>query len=110
MSDPDGVPDGVTVEWVWLVEVPYSPEAPQRRPAHRPVHLKRIARLKREGRIIEAGGCDDWSKAVILMRAASAEEALGVIEEDVYTTSGVWHSPTARRYGRVVLDDGPAAA
>ncbi|HET7830573.1 MAG TPA: hypothetical protein VFL03_13505 [Candidatus Limnocylindrales bacterium] len=106
MSDPDGVPDGVTVEWVWLVEVPYSPEAPQRRPAHRPVHLERIARLKREGRIIEAGGCDDWSKAVILMRAASAEEALGVIEEDVYTTSGVWHSPTARRYGRVVLDDG----
>ena len=110
MSDPPGVPDGVRVEWVWLVEVPYTSEAPERRPAQRPVHLERIARLKREGRIIEAGGCDDWSKAVILMRAASAEQALAVIDEDAYTTAGVWHSPTARRYGRVVLDEAPGAA
>jgi uncharacterized protein YciI len=110
MSDPAGVPEGVTVEWVWLVEVPYTSEAPARRPAHRPVHLERIARLKREGRIIEAGGCDDWSKAVILMRAESADEALAVIAEDVYTSSGVWHSPTARRYGRVVLEEAPGGA
>ena len=109
MSEPEGVPDGVTLEWVWLVEVPYTSDAPTRRPAHRPVHLGRMARLKREGRIIEAGGCDDWSKAVILMRAGSAEEALAVIDEDVYTTEGVWHSPTARRYGRVVVDGGAAA-
>lgn len=105
MDDPGDVPDGVAVEWVWLVEVPYTSDAPRLRPAHRPVHLGRIARLKREGRIIEAGGCDDWSKAVILMRAASADDALAIVEEDVYTTEGVWHSPTVRRYGRVILTE-----
>ena len=110
MSEPSGIPDGVSVEWVWLVEVPYTSEAPSRRPAHRPVHLERIARLKRAGRIVEAGGCDDWSKAVLLVRADTAEEALAVIEEDVYTTQGVWHSPSARRYGRVVVEaDGGGA-
>ena len=110
MSDPGGVPDGVTIEWVWLVEVPYTSEAPALRPAHRPVHLGRLARLIREGRVLEAGGCEDWSKAVILMRAESAEAALAVVEEDVYTAEGVWHSPTARRYGRVVVDGDRSAA
>ena len=103
MGDSSGIPDGVSVEWVWLVEVPYTSEAPARRPAHRPVHLERIARLMRDGRVIEAGGCDDWSKAVLLVRADTAAEALAVIDDDVYTAEGVWHSPTARRYGRVVL-------
>jgi hypothetical protein len=28
----------------------------------------------------------------------------------VYTSSGVWHSPTARRYGRVVLEEAPGGA
>ena len=110
MSDPGGVPEGVSVEWVWLVEVPYTREAPALRPAHRRVHLGRIARLKREGRVIEAGGCDDWSKAVVLMRAESADDALAVIEEDVYTAEGVWHSPTARRYGRIVLAEDASGA
>jgi hypothetical protein len=38
------------------------------------------------------------------MRAATADEALAIIEEDVYTLEGVWHSPTARPFGRVVVD------
>jgi uncharacterized protein YciI len=105
VSGSSDIPEGVSVEWVWLVEVPYTSDAPALRPAHRPLHLERVARLKRDGRVIEAGGCDDWSKAVLLIRAGSADEALAVIAEDVYTAHGVWHSPTARRYGRVVLED-----
>ncbi len=98
------LPQGVTVETVWLVEVPYTAEAPERRPSHRPVHLGRIATLMRDGIVIEAGGCIDWSKAVLLIRAASQAQALALIEEDVYTREGVWHRPTARQYGRVVVD------
>jgi hypothetical protein len=52
--------------------------------------------------VIEAGGCADFSKAVLLIRAADAAAALALIEEDVYTRSGVWHLPTATAYGRVV--------
>jgi uncharacterized protein YciI len=99
MSD---LPEGVTIEPVWLVEVPYTPEAPERRPPLRREHVARIARLKREGVIVEAGGATDFSKAVLLVRAADADEALALVEADVYTRGGVWHSPTAVGYGRVV--------
>ena len=93
---------------VFLVEVPYTPEAPERRPALRREHVARIARLKREGVIVEAGGATDFSKAVLLIRAASAEEAIALVEADVYTGGGVWHNPTAIAYGRVVPEDLPA--
>jgi uncharacterized protein YciI len=102
------LPDGVVIETVYLVEVPYTPEARARRPALRPEHLARIARLIREGRVIEAGGCADFSKAVLLIRAGSKEEALALIAEDVYTSGGVWQSPTACAYGRVVPQAGHA--
>jgi uncharacterized protein YciI len=96
------VPEDVTIETVYLVEVPYTAEAMERRPEYRRRHLARIARLIREGRVIEAGGAADFSKAVLLVRASSEAEALALIAEDVYTSGGVWHEPTARPYGRVV--------
>jgi uncharacterized protein YciI len=103
------LPDDVSIETVYLVEVPYTPEAPQRRPAHRREHLTRIAWLKREGVVVEAGGSTDFSKAVLLLRVADAAEALRIIDADVYTREGVWHSPTARAYGRVVIAERAAA-
>jgi uncharacterized protein YciI len=99
------LPEGTEIETVYLVEVPYTSDAAERRPAHRREHLARIGRLIREGRVIEAGGATDFSKAVLLIRAGSEAEALALIEEDVYTSGGVWHRPTARPYGRVVLAD-----
>jgi uncharacterized tellurite resistance protein B-like protein/uncharacterized protein YciI len=98
------VPEGVRIEPVWLVEVPYTPEAPERRPALRRQHLSRIMRLKVQDRIIEAGGTADFTKAVLLVRAPSERDALALIEEDVYTSGGVWHSPRVVGYGRVVAD------
>jgi uncharacterized tellurite resistance protein B-like protein/uncharacterized protein YciI len=98
------LPPGVRIEQVWLVEVPYTPEARERRPAFRVEHLSRLARLRAEGRIIEAGGAADFSKAVLLMRGADEAEILALIESDVYTTGGVWHNPTVVGYGRVVSE------
>jgi uncharacterized protein YciI len=98
------LPAGVSIETVWLVEVPYTADATTRRPPLRAEHVGRIARLIRDGVIIEAGGATDFSKAVLLVRAASAEDAIALIEADVYTSGGVWHSPTAVGYGRVVPD------
>ncbi|MHB8959428.1 MAG: TerB family tellurite resistance protein [Candidatus Limnocylindrales bacterium] len=100
---PD-LPPGVRIEQVWLVEVPYTPEARERRPAFRVQHLSRLARLRAEGRIIEAGGAADFSKAVLLMRGADEAEVLAVIASDVYTSGGVWHNPTVVGYGRVVSE------
>ena len=106
MTDPapstPELPDDVEIEALYVVEVPYTPEAPERRPALRRQHVSRIARLIREGRIVEAGGTADFHHAVLLIRGASEAEVLALIDEDVYTAGGVWHSPVARPFGRVV--------
>lgn len=104
------VPDDVRIETVFLVEVPYTPEAPIRRPLHRYEHLSRLAALTRAGRIIESGGCADWSKAVLLIRATDEAEVLALIDVDVYTLNGVWHDPTVRAFGRVAVDPEVGAA
>jgi uncharacterized protein YciI len=95
------IPVGIAIEDVFLVEVPYTNEARDRRGGLRREHLTRIAKLRAEGRIIEAGGCADFSKAVLLVRASSEADALALIAADAYTAGGVWHAPTARRFGRV---------
>jgi uncharacterized protein YciI len=96
------IPDDVEIEAVYVVEVPYTAEARERRPPLRRQHLIRISRLIREGRIIEAGGTGDFDHAVLLIRGSSEAEVLALIAEDVYTSGGVWHSPVARPFGRVV--------
>ena len=96
------IPDDVEIEAVYAVEVPYTAEARERRPPLRRRHQARNARLIREGRIIESGGTGDFHHAVLLIRGSSEAEVLALIEEDVYTSGGVWHSPVARPFGRVV--------
>jgi len=99
------VPDGVRVETIYAVEISYSPDAAERRPAVRREHLARIARLMEEGRIVEAGGYLDFSASLLLVRAPSEEEAIALVREDVYLRSGVWlDDAKARAYGRVITD------
>lgn len=99
------LPEGARIEQVWLVEVPYTAEAPQLRPALRYQHLARMMRLKVQQRVIEVGGTVDFSKSVILVRAASEDEIRQLVAEDVYTTGGVWGPPVMVGYGRLVLGE-----
>ena len=104
MTNPE-VPDGVTVETVYAVEISYSPEAQARRPAVRFEHLTRLARLLGEGTLVEAGGYLDWRSALLIFRASSEQEAIDLIRDDVYFRSGVWlDDPVAASLGRVMLD------
>ena len=99
------LPDGVSVETVYAVEISYSPDAQAKRPAVRMEHLVRLARLLRDGTLVEAGGYLDWKSALLIFRASSEQEALDLIRDDVYLRSGVWlDDPVARPLGRVVLD------
>jgi uncharacterized protein YciI len=98
-----GIPDGVTVETIYIVEVSYTADAPTKRPAVRPEHLARVARLIREGRLSEAGGFQDFSSALFLVPAADAAEAAALVSDDVYMRAGVWKDDVrARAFGRVV--------
>lgn len=101
------IPNGLAIEPVWIVEVPYTRDAAKRRPAVRHGHLERIGRLLREGTLVEAGGYDDFTAALLMVRAATAEDALSLIRDDVYFRSGVWREPVrARQYGRVTRKRG----
>jgi uncharacterized protein YciI len=104
MTNPE-LPDGVTVETVYAVEISYSPDAQAKRPAVRLEHLMRVARLLRDGTLIEAGGYLDWESALLIFRAGSEREAIDLIRDDVYLRSGVWlDDPKVRALARVVLD------
>jgi len=106
MTDAD-IPDGVAVETVFMVEISYSADAAEKRPAVRPEHLRRIARLMADDRVLEAGGYLDFSSALLMVRAPSEEEAVALVRDDVYLREGVWlDNARARPFGRVVLADG----
>lgn len=103
------LPDGITVESIFVIEAPYAVEAENRRPAVRVEHLARIGELLREGRLIEAGGYLDFSAALLLVRAASEEEAIALFRDDVYVRAGVWTGEfRVRPFGRVVAAAEPA--
>ncbi len=98
-----GIPGGVAIETVYVVEVSYTADAPEKRPAVRPEHLTRIASLLREGRLVEAGGFADFKSALLIVRASDEAEAVALVRDDVYIRSGVWvDEVTARAFGRVV--------
>lgn len=101
---PPELPDGVSIETIWIVEVPYAKDAKARRPRFRFDHLDRTRDLLREGRLIEAGGYLDFSTALLLVRASSEKEAIALVRNDVYTSGGVWTGEfRAREFGRVVI-------
>jgi uncharacterized protein YciI len=99
-----GIPTGVTVETIYVVEISYAPDAAEKRPPVRPEHLTRVAQLMAEGRLVEAGGFLDFSSALLWVRAASAEDAVALVRDDVYVRQGVWlDDARARPFGRVTL-------
>ena len=99
------IPDGIVMEPVFVVEATYAPDAPEKRPAHRLEHLRRIAELRAAGVVLEAGGMLDWSRSILLVRAADADAALAIAREDVYLREGVWVEVRVHPFLRVVRPD-----
>ena len=102
----DDVP-AYSIEPIWVVEATYAPDAAETRPAVRPEHLARIAQLRADGTILEAGGYLDLSTALLLVRARSEAEAIALFRDDVYMRCGVWVELRAKPYGRVALEGEP---
>jgi uncharacterized protein len=102
MSDSE-IPSGIEIEQVYLVEVQFTPDAAERRPAVRHEHLVRIAELKRSGTLIEGGAYADGglTSSILIVRAADAEAAAAVVHADVYVRASVWAEISVRPFGRV---------
>lgn len=105
-----GIPDGLTVETVYVVEISYAPDAREKRPAVRLEHLTRVGRLVEGGTLVLAGGFLDFQSAMLIVRAESEAAAVALVRDDVYVRSGVWlDDARARAFGLVVRNarDGP---
>jgi uncharacterized protein YciI len=97
------IPEGVSVEPIFVIEATYAPDAAETRPAVRPKHLARIGELIRQGRVIEAGGYLDLSTSILLVQAATEADAIALVRDDVYLKAGVWTEIRAKPFGRVVV-------
>jgi uncharacterized protein YciI len=93
-----------SIETVWLVEATYAPDGAETRAPFRARHLERSARLKADGVIVEVGAFSDVSASILLIRAASEDEALDLCRDDVYMRNGVWVELRARPFGRLRLE------
>jgi len=93
-----------SIETVWWVEATYAPDAAETRVPLRARHLDRMARLRAQGIVVEVGAFTDVSASVLLIRAASEDDALELCRDDIYTRNGVWVELRARPFGRLRLD------
>ena len=95
------LPDGIIIEPICVIEATYAPDAAERRPAYRPEHVSRLAALRDDGIVIEAGAFTDLSGALILVRVADETAARELAATDVYARSGIWVDFRVRPFGRV---------
>jgi len=99
------IPEGIVMEPIFVIEATYGPHAAELRPPHRPTHLTRMAALRAQGVVLEAGGFLDMSGSLLLVRAADADAALAIARDDVYMREGVWVDARVRPFARVVRPD-----
>lgn len=95
------VPEGFSIEPIFVIEAAYAPDAAERRPAYRAEHLARLAALRDSGVVVEAGAFADLSGALILVRAGDEATVRELAVSDVYMRSGIWVDFRIRPFGRV---------
>ena len=69
-----------------------SPEAKDLRPKLRPAHLDHLGTFDRDGRVRLAGPLTDGAGSLIVLEAASIEEARALADRDPYGIGGVFAS------------------
>jgi uncharacterized protein len=92
-----------SIEPVWFVQATYAPDGAETRAPFRARHLARAAELKAAGIVVEVGAFADVSASVLLIRAATEQDALDVCRGDVYMQNGVWVELRAKPFGRLLL-------
>jgi uncharacterized protein YciI len=83
------------------------PDSAERRVRNREQHLAHISTLDREGRIAYAGPIRDDADersigSVIVLSAASMEEARSLVDRDPYVTAGVFESVSVNVFKQVL--------
>lgn len=78
---------------------------PEKRAAVRPRHLDYLRGLHADGKLVMAGPLQDAAGALVVYRAADAEEAQRLVADDPYTREGVSADATLREWTVVIGAD-----
>ncbi len=68
-----------------------APDAKDKRPQHRPAHLRHLEPLVQAGRILVAGPFTDGSGSLIIVDAGSREAVWEIVAHDPYVVNGVFN-------------------
>ena|SRR5579885_549387 len=82
-----------------------GPEGEMKRKIHRMAHLARIEDLSQKGRIVLAGPMTDKRGSIIVLEAASLDEAEHFARTDPYTVYGVFESVEVHPFSVVFPKD-----
>lgn len=83
-----------------------SPRAQELRPLHREAHLAGLRKLEEKGRIVLAGPFLDKTGSLIVVDAASQEEAEKIANADPYVLNGIFEKVDVRPFKQVFPSDG----
>ena len=87
----------------FLVTTYLVENAAEKRAPWREAHLANLRRLHTAGQLVLGGALQDPMDAgVLVLRAASKDEALALLADDPYQLNGVWTKITAREWSVVV--------
>ncbi|MBX3236674.1 MAG: hypothetical protein KF814_11015 [Nitrospiraceae bacterium] len=84
-----------------------GPEGQAKRKIHRSAHLARLEPLNKQGRVILAGPLTDKTGSLIVIEAASLEEARAFADGDPYSVHGVFARVEVHPFEQV-LPNSPA--
>jgi len=76
-------------------------DSKEKRPQHRPAHLAHLEQLEQQGRLPLAGPFTDGSGSLIIVEAATVEEAWKLVASDPYIANGVFESVEVRPFKKV---------
>lgn len=79
-----------------------APDAKEKRPQHRPAHLRHLEPLAKADRIVLAGPMLDGSGSLIVLEAESLDEAWAIVARDPYVTNGIFNRVEVTPFRRVL--------
>jgi len=68
-----------------------APDAKDKRPQHRPAHLRNLDPLAQAGKVLLAGPFTDGSGSLIIIDAESREAVWEVVARDPYVVNGIFN-------------------
>jgi uncharacterized protein YciI len=78
-----------------------APDAKEKRPRHRPAHLRHLEPLVEAGRVILAGPFTDGTGSLIVVDAESGEAVWELVARDPYVTNGVFNRVDVKPFMQV---------